>query len=298
MHNPISWHIEPTSRCTLECPGCDRTWFKKTFKHQLIQDIDIHAVIDFFAINNFYGSTIQLCGNNGDPIYHPKFIEFISLLKTQKHSIHIHTNGSAKTQKFWHDLCQLLTADDKIKFAIDGLEDTNHLYRKNSNWQQVMDAVTVATASNVKTEWQFIVFRYNQHQISEAKQMSKDLNIDSFEIVKSYRWMDESLHGFMPDEEFIHKKYDHQLETHQVNKDTEMSPQCATNQHIYIDSKGDIYPCCWSGTYRFQQKHAFGKSKININQGRYALNLSHNDFLKDTKKWETAPLVCRLHCSK
>ena len=298
MHNPISWHIEPTSRCTLECPGCDRTWYQKTFKHQIIQDIDIHAVINFFAVNNFYKSTIRLCGNNGDPIYHPKFIEFISLLKTQQHSIVIHTNGSAKTQTFWNDLCKLLTDDDQIIFAIDGLEDTNHQYRKNSNWQQVMEAVTVATASNVQTEWQFIVFRYNQHQVDQAKQMSKDLNMDSFQIIKSHRWMDESLQKFMPDEEFIDTRYHHQLDTLQDDTSTEMSPKCATNQDIYIDSKGDIYPCCWSGTHRFKQKYAFGKSRINVNQGQYVLTPTHNNFLEDTNKWDTAPLVCRLHCSK
>ena len=27
----INWHIEPTSKCTLECPLCDRTWFYEKF---------------------------------------------------------------------------------------------------------------------------------------------------------------------------------------------------------------------------------------------------------------------------
>ena len=59
MYNPISWHIEPTSRCTLACPGCDRTWYNKTFKKQIIEDIDVDALVNFFKQNNFENSKIR-----------------------------------------------------------------------------------------------------------------------------------------------------------------------------------------------------------------------------------------------
>ena len=86
MLNPTSWHIEPTSRCTLECPGCDRTWYKNTFGKQIIQDIDVDELTNFFSVNNFYGSQIRLCGNNGDPIYHPRFVSLLESLKSQNHN--------------------------------------------------------------------------------------------------------------------------------------------------------------------------------------------------------------------
>jgi len=45
----VSLHIEPTSKCTLECPLCDRTWFFKTFKKRLLHEIDIDRLADFVS---------------------------------------------------------------------------------------------------------------------------------------------------------------------------------------------------------------------------------------------------------
>jgi len=293
MYNPISWHIEPTSRCTLACPGCDRTWYHKTFNKQIIEDIDIDDLGNFLQNNNFLGSHIRLCGNNGDPIYHPKFIELVSLLKSQNHTLSIHTNGSAKTSKFWKALCKVVTSDDKIVFAIDGLEDTNPIYRKNSNWKQIMEAIAITTQSSMQTEWQYIVFKHNQHQIETAKNLANKLGIDRFAIIKSHRWMDPSLNEYMPEQKFIDERPDIRDEV-----DHAMMPKCLTNQYIYIDSQGDIYPCCWTGTHRFKKKNAFGKTPLNISSGQYSLSQNKINFLNDSKSWNTASLVCKMHCAK
>lgn len=299
MLNPLSWHIEPTSRCTLECPGCDRTWFKKTFKFQHIHDINVNHLIKFFEVNNFTNSEINLCGNNGDAIYHPNFIELITKLKSQNHTINLNTNGSAKKEKFWQEVCSILDTDDKITFAIDGLEDTNHLYRKNSNWDQIMTAIKIVVESPVKCIWKFIVFKHNQHQINQAKTLADKLNIDYFHLYKSFRWVDKSYHEFMPDKEFISDNYDDQLKIIDNEQNERfMVPYCKTNKLIYIDAEGNIYPCCESGSYRFKNKNVFGKNPINISQGKFTLSPTHKNFLSDTQEWQNAQLVCRLHCSK
>jgi len=298
MLNPLSWHIEPTSRCTLECPGCDRTWFKKTFKKQIINDIDIDDLINFFHVNKFYNSFISLCGNNGDPIYHPEFKTLIKKLKEQNHILEIHTNGSAKTKKFWIEICDILTKQDTIIFAIDGLKNSNSQYRINSNWQQIMDAVEVANKSVARTVWKFIVFNHNQTQIKECQTQSQTLGFDEFCLVKSHRWLDESLQDFLPNEDYIDKQKIDIMHDIDSNQPLQLFPQCNTNKMIYIDCNGDIYPCCWTGTYRFKEKNIFGKEKININQGKLAFNHKHQKFLKNAKEWNTAPLVCRLHCAK
>ena len=135
MHNPISWHIEPTSRCTLECPGCDRTWYNKTFQKQIIEDIDVDALVNFFKKNNFENSKIILCGNNGDPIYHPNIIKLVEMLKSLDMMLFISTNGSAKTEKFWIQIGDILTEQDEVIFGIVGLDDTSKIYRINKKWK-------------------------------------------------------------------------------------------------------------------------------------------------------------------
>ena len=123
----VSFHIEPTSKCTLECPLCDRTWFYETFKKRNLHEINVDNIIKFVGVN----ANVALCGNNGDPIYHSRFLELCEKFKNNNCSLHIHTNGSAKTKVWWKKLNNVLTNDDCITFAIDGLEDTNHIYTRS-----------------------------------------------------------------------------------------------------------------------------------------------------------------------
>ena len=92
---------------------------------------------------------INFCGNNGDPIYHTNFIELCNKLKNNNNTIHIVTNGSAKTQNWWESLTTTLNEYDTITFSIDGLEDTNHIYRKNAKWNSIMNAVKIVSSSKV-----------------------------------------------------------------------------------------------------------------------------------------------------
>ncbi len=73
----VNFHIEPTSKCTLECPLCDRTWFYEKFKKRLLHEINVDNIVNFVGPN----AIVAMCGNNGDPIYHTKFHELCQKLK-------------------------------------------------------------------------------------------------------------------------------------------------------------------------------------------------------------------------
>ena len=47
----VSFHIEPTSKCTLECPLCDRTWFYETFKRRNLHEVNIDHLVNFIGVN-------------------------------------------------------------------------------------------------------------------------------------------------------------------------------------------------------------------------------------------------------
>ena len=47
----VSFHIEPTSKCTLECPLCDRTWFYETFKKRNLHEVNVNNIIKFVGPN-------------------------------------------------------------------------------------------------------------------------------------------------------------------------------------------------------------------------------------------------------
>ena len=75
----VSLHVEPTSRCTLACPRCERTVFLDKFgkKNFSIDDLNIASLENFIDTPV---DDITLCGNIGDPIYHREFINLVKIL--------------------------------------------------------------------------------------------------------------------------------------------------------------------------------------------------------------------------
>ena len=296
----VSFHIEPTSKCTLECPLCDRTWFYETFKRRNLHEINVDNIVKFVGAN----SKVGLCGNNGDPIYHSNFLELIQKFKDNNCSLHIHTNGSAKTKAWWNKLKAMLTKDDRITFAIDGLEDTNHLYRKNAKWNSIMTAIDTLKDRPFKMTWQFIPFKHNQHQILEAGNLSKALGFDEFKLLQSDRWLGKK--DLMPDREYVDNYYKTQQEV-LINPEfsVDMQPKCLKNnlpsESLYVDAEGDFYPCCWIGTYRYRYKSVFSPKQKQFNIRDNTLNqiLENNsikEFFASTKQFTSAHECCKIQC--
>ena len=176
-------HLELTSRCRLACPYCERTRFKGDYK---IGDMPRELVFRLAENPNF--KKIMLSGTLGDPIYHPHFLEIVKKIKQSGKELRIATNGSGKKLKWWENVFNQLSHRDKVCFGLDGLQDTAHLYRINTNFHQVLEAMKLGAAINkAQIEWQFILFSFNQHQIEEANQLAQEFGI-KFTIVKSGRF--------------------------------------------------------------------------------------------------------------
>ena len=296
----VSFHIEPTSKCTLECPLCDRTWFYEKFKRRNLHEINVNHVVKFVGPN----AQVTMCGNNGDPIYHSKFLKLCQKFKENNCKLSITTNGSAKTKKWWENLKTILKKEDKITFSIDGLEDTNHVYRKNAKWNSIMTAIKTLKNRDFKMVWKFIVFKHNQHQIYEAKKLSDELGFNQFKLEQSNRWLGKK--ELMPDREYVDSYYKHQEQV-LINPEYsfKMKPYCLKNNlpshDLFIDAEGDFYPCCWIGTYRYKYKSLFSPKKAKINIATHSLNeILENkkviDFFNTTKDFKSAHECCKIQC--
>jgi organic radical activating enzyme len=105
MIQPHGLHIEPTNICTLKCPECSRTKFlDKWSNHWKNHSLDVDQLLNFLDID-LNQVPILLCGNYGDPIYHPDFINFVAKLKQKGAVLQIVTNGSYKKESWWEELC-------------------------------------------------------------------------------------------------------------------------------------------------------------------------------------------------
>ena len=133
---------------------------------------------------------IYLCGANGEPTQHSRFHDVIRTLHQETDAqINFHTHGCFRTENWWAELLEIMRPTDHIIFSIDGLEDTNHLYRINSNWAQIERAARMA-ANKVLTTWKYIVFKHNEHQIEEAVSTARAWGFTWFSLKKSDRWND------------------------------------------------------------------------------------------------------------
>ena len=197
LHNSLE--IELTTKCTIGCPACPRN---NPFEKK--EDWDV-GHLDKNIVKSFADTSAErsylFVGCYGDPIYHPDFIEIIKYFVDNGKRISVHTNGSFKTEKWWKELAAINWSqksawgyEQKFTFSVDGLEDTNHLYRINSKWKSVIAGMKIMGAlpkdRRPCIEWKFLVFPYNQHQVEEARALAMELGFDSFVPVTSERDID------------------------------------------------------------------------------------------------------------
>ena len=194
-----SVEIELTTKCTIACPACPRTYRRKSGDRTWdTGHLDKNIVFKSFDSPAF--QNIRFVGSYGDCIYHPNFIEIATRACESDKLIRFETNGSHRKQKFWTQLSELPWPKwHEFRFAIDGLEDTNHIYRKNSVWKDIVMAVETLAGGKHKPKliWQMLVFPYNEHQVEQAQTLSKQLGFDEFHYSKSLRkynnaWFDSA----------------------------------------------------------------------------------------------------------
>ena len=98
-------------------------------------------------------------GDYGDPCTAPDIVHIIDHInKATMHSptIQINTNGGMKNEKFWHDLGMSMNSNSYVIFSVDGLHDTNHIYRRNVKWPKVMNAMETYSSTGATGIWEYL----------------------------------------------------------------------------------------------------------------------------------------------
>ena len=189
-------HIELTNACNAACPMCTRFHINSPLiRPDLeIDQITIEKFKKYFPPNIVKKCEVILfCGVHGDPgmardLYEIcEYIDEVSPMTV----IRMNTNGGMRNAEFWAKMGTLFAKKLRdhwswsITFSIDGLEDTNHLYRRNVKWDKLMENVNAFIGSGGRAEWDYLIFKHNEHQIDEAKKLSKELGFNSFVPKKS-----------------------------------------------------------------------------------------------------------------
>lgn len=185
-------HLEITENCNASCPMCARNINGGEDNPHLkdreltIEDCKTIFTPEFIAqLDRMY-----MCGNFGDPVAAKDTLEVFAYFRQHnpKMNLCMYTNGSAKKPEWWTELAKVMGKNAYVVFSLDGLEDTNHLYRQNTIWSKIMENAQAFIDAGGRARWDFIVFAHNEHQVEEAEALSKKMGFEKFQYKKSARF--------------------------------------------------------------------------------------------------------------
>jgi len=231
-------HLEPTDVCQAACPLCARetdTNFRKDRQHHLSMS-QILKVFDKEKIQQL--DKMFMCGNYGDPAAGKHTLDIYKEFRHINPGIVLgmNSNGAVQNTLWWHELGRIFNQpQDYVVFSIDGLEDTNPVYRKNVAWDKLMANVESFVSAGGSAHWDMLVYRHNQHQVDACEQLAKSMGIKWFRAKVSKRGFTDRLEfpiGWQP----IETKINDSISCHALNE-----------KSVYIDAQGNLGPCCWLG---------------------------------------------------
>lgn len=184
---------EITNRCNAACPLCPRTGTFNGLAEFMDRSgpLDVDPKIFDKIFTSEKGKNIKrvtYCGNYGDPCVHPQAMEIFKKCESYGVTLQkIDSNASMRNPSWWAELGSIKGME--VNFAIDGLEDTNHLYRVNTKWDKIMANAEAFIKAGGIAHWVFIVFKHNEHQVEQARELSRKMGFKRFaskETVRQY----------------------------------------------------------------------------------------------------------------
>ncbi len=279
--------LDHTSRCNLMCPQCGRVSKDQKLNPKMpITDLtlnDYKILLEPFKNNQL--ETIIHCGNFGDVIASPTFDKTLLYSLDYTDKIRIETNGSARKPTWWNELAQKGKDKLHVVFSIDGLKDTNHLYRIGSNFDKIIANATAYINAGGKAEWQFIEFEHNYHQIEEAEKLAKDLGFKNFTVKYTARFQNTNKKEIKTrkgnivknKESHIKKDYDNILSIYkdfdEYVANTDITCKFKKDKRLFIDMEMRLWPCCWFGGPKY-----FSHNTKQWESFKHFLNLYGEDF--------------------
>jgi MoaA/NifB/PqqE/SkfB family radical SAM enzyme len=181
-------HIELSSMCNASCPCCPRNvdggytvpWMK-------LETMTYNDFVNIFQPDLLRNvNFILFCGNYGDPILCkdlPEIAKYVNSINPNTW-MRVHTNGGVRSIDWWE---RFASSDHvEVVFSIDGLADTNHIYRRGVVWDKVIENAKAFISNGGKAIWEYLIFKHNEHQLDEAKALSEEIGFEKFRLKRPF----------------------------------------------------------------------------------------------------------------
>lgn len=244
--SPMSLSIEPCSVCNLQCRECPSG--NGNLKRQKgFMDL---ALFNKIIEENYRKLSYIILYFQGEPFLNPVFFDMIESSVAKNIYTVSSTNGhfldrqnSEKTVK---------SGLDKLIISLDGADQKSYSeYRKGGDFQTVINGISELTEARKKLksktpfiELQFLVSRYNEHQIEDIKKLSTSLHCDKLTF-KSLQINDlTKCSDLLP----LNKKYSRYLKnddgTFRIKN--KLKNKCWRMwSSAVVTIEGNVVPCCF-----------------------------------------------------
>ena len=272
-------HLELTHRCNAACPMCARNVHGGAVNPDMplseLSLADIQKILKPEFVAQL--KRIYACGNYGDPMVARDCLDVFRYLRQHgpELNLDLHTNGSARRPEWWRELADIMKQGPHyLRFGIDGLEDTNHLYRRGTDWKTIMRSAEAFIDAGGRAEWDFLVFKHNEHQVDSARELADKMGFKEFFVRKTGRFLTageletsdrfdvldkkgqfEYLLEQPSRPEYNNPAYDDldQVKQHFGNYQNyldQVEIRCKVGgpkRKMYLSAQGYALPCCWLG---------------------------------------------------
>jgi len=324
-----------TTHCNAGCPQCHRTnpdGLKKADWLPLInwtlEDFKKAYRPSTLKLTRY----IQICGTWGDPIMNKDIFEICKyIMETTENNeyfktgILLNTNGSIRDEKWWWDLGVLCGDRLRVVFGIDGKDQEQHqLYRKFTNLNKVLENMKSLSMTKAKAVAQTIVFKHNQNDLKEIKELCLRNGATNHSYVWSDRLSEKDRYfeytnpdGSIYTLEYADKNPEEVYGVELKKEENNISDGCISckwlkMRMVLVNPDGQVLPCCYiaNNYYQFGAQVFNGQTMLDYKKEEKDNNIFHkpledilaeSNWFNDTlpESWDSKEPVrqCVRYCS-
>jgi molybdenum cofactor biosynthesis enzyme MoaA len=319
-------HVEASSRCNSQCPMCSRYTGHGFVQPDLVEG-DLTAEVFYKLFTTKFTSQLEhvyFSGVYGDPCLNKLLPEFVNyLIDNGVKSVSIDTNGGYRSEDWWASMAR---SNVLINFALDGTDnETLEKYRIGVKYDKVYANLRAYVAAGGNAQWNFIVFKHNEHQVETAKQLAKELGMkfrlkvtQKFRGKKNFKVMVEGNHVFTLEppeqDQYRHSnvgnvehipvavfKFD--LTNYLKLNENKITCKSLERNEVYLAANGMLAPCCYIGTHihdspgswQFKEQYNVDDFDLNRHSVDEVLNKQYNISSKWNDTIKNGNLITCLH---
>lgn len=248
---PYLFVFEVTNVCNLKCPFCltgKGISGGRDVKHMGFDEAKkiLDEVGDYIYLVQLY--------TWGEPLLNKDIYKIIEYAKGKNIFVMLSTNATVMNEQNNRRLIE--SGLDYVMVAIDGGSDeTYRQYRVGGEYSKVFENVKNLLSQKTSlgidipfVEWQFIVFRHNEHEVANTEALAYEIGVNKFTPLPAY----------VEDENWLPRGDKYKVEM--------FNPERLKNcdrpwSHLNIRADGGVASCC----YEFNKEDDFG----NLDEGTF-----------------------------